>query len=125
MAKNYGWRSFKHKHHESRFTRFYEDFWLPKRFGYDKRKAHFSSLISTNQMSRKEAISRLMSEELDEDFLKLEFEFIANKLGISINELQRIFELPLQTYSNFRNKRNLIRFGASLMRKLGMERRNI
>ena len=56
LQKKYGWEPFQHKHHESRFTRFYEDFWLPRKFGYQKRKAHFSSLILTGQMTREKAL---------------------------------------------------------------------
>ena len=55
LNKFCGWQKFKHKHHESRFTRFFEDYWLPSKFGFDKRRAHFSSLILTGQMAREEA----------------------------------------------------------------------
>jgi hypothetical protein len=34
LEQRFGWQRFKHKHHESRFTRFYEDYWLPRRFGF-------------------------------------------------------------------------------------------
>ncbi len=44
LENKFGWQKFQHKHHESRFTRFFEDYWLPKKFGYEKRRAHFSSL---------------------------------------------------------------------------------
>ena len=123
LNKKFGWQSFKHKHHESRFTRFYEDFWLPKRFGFDKRKAHFSSLIMTNQMSREEALKRISSTEMDENFLKQEFEYVAHKLDLSIEELQQLLELPKNYYFNFKNKRWIINMGANLLRFLGLERR--
>ena len=64
LAKLYGWKSFKHKHHESRFTVFFEDYWLPKRFGFEKRRAHFSSLIMTGQMTREEALVGIYSPNL-------------------------------------------------------------
>ena len=73
---------FKHKHHESRFTRFFEDYWLPKKFGYDRRKAHFSSLILTGQMDRSEALNRIQTSELNEEFLNQEFEYVAHKLDL-------------------------------------------
>ena len=53
LKNKYGWIKYDHKHYESRFTKFYEGYWLLKKFGYDKRKAHFSSLILTGQMTRK------------------------------------------------------------------------
>ncbi len=54
MAK-FDWQPYTNKHFESIFTRFYEGYWLVKKFGYDKRRAHFSSLILTGQMTREEA----------------------------------------------------------------------
>ena len=56
LAERFGWQQYSHKHYESRFTRFYEGYWLPKKFGYDKRRAHFSSLILTKQMTREDAL---------------------------------------------------------------------
>jgi hypothetical protein len=117
----FGWEPFQHKHHESRFTRFFEDFWLPRRFGFDKRKAHFSSLILTNQMRREDALMRVSKPEMSEVFLQQEFEFVAKKLGLTTEQLREIFELPKKTFKNYKNKRNFILFGAYLMKKFGME----
>jgi imidazole glycerol phosphate synthase glutamine amidotransferase subunit len=59
LVDRFGWQRYAHKHYESRFTRFYEGYWLPAKFGYDKRRAHFSSLILTGQMTREEALRRI------------------------------------------------------------------
>ena len=123
LKDKYGWLPFKHKHHESRFTRFYEDYWLPKRFGFEKRKAHFSSLIMTDQMDRDEAIKRISSSEMDENFLKQEFEYVAHKLDLSKDELQNLFEIKKKYYYHYKNKRWIISLGANVMRFLGLERR--
>ena len=123
LARLFGWQRFQHKHHESRFTRFYEDYWLPRRFGYQKRRAHFSSLIMTGQMTRDQALERISRPEMDENFLKKEFEYVAHKLGLTVVELQQLFEMPRRTYRNYRNKRQLIDLGANAMRWLGLEKR--
>lgn len=123
LERRFGWQRFKHKHHESRFTRFYEDYWLPRRFGFEKRRAHFSSLIMTGQMTREEALERIAKPEMDEHFLTQEFEYVAHKLDLTVDELQAIFDGPKRTYRDFKNKRNLISLGANLMSKLGMEKR--
>ena len=125
LEKKFGWQRFQHKHHESRFTRFYEDYWLPKRFGFEKRRAHFSSLIMTNQMDRAEALERLSRSEMDSHFLQQEFKYVANKLELSAEELLGLFEQPLKTFENYRNKRWLIRKDASVMRFIGLEKRHI
>ena len=119
----YGWQAFKHKHHESRFTRFFEDYWLPKRFGYEKRRAHFSSLIMTQQMGREDAIARISNSEMGNDFLTQEFEFVAHKLGFTVDELKEIFNSPKKTYKNYKNKRWLIGLGTQILRYLGPEKR--
>lgn len=119
----FGWQRFQHKHHESRFTRFYEDYWLPRRFGFEKRRAHFSSLIMTGQMTREQALDRISRPEMDEHFLKQEFEYVAHKLGLTVDELQQLFDLPKRTYRDYKNKRDLIGFGANVMRRLGLEKR--
>lgn len=119
----FGWEAFKHKHHESRFTRFYEDYWLPKRFGFHKRRAHFSSLILTNQMKRDEALERLSSSEMGDHFLKNEFDYVSDKLGLNENELKEFLTLPLNTFNSFRNKRPLIKLGTKIFKFLGLEKR--
>jgi putative aminotransferase len=123
LELRFGWQRFKHKHHESRFTRFYEDYWLPRRFGFEKRRAHFSSLIMTGQMTRDQALARIAKPEMSEHFLKQEFEYVAHKLDLTTDELQTIFESPKKTFRNYKNKRDLIGLGVNLMRKLGLEKR--
>lgn len=123
LTDRFGWKKFKHKHHESRFTRFYEDYWMPRKFGYEKRRAHFSSLIMTGQMTREDALERISKPELDEQFLKSEFEYVANKLDLSVEQLQEIFEGKNKTYRDYKNKRFLIGVGSRVMRALGLERR--
>lgn len=123
LERRFGWQRFQHKHHESRFTRFYEDYWLPRRFGFHKRRAHFSSLIQTGQMSREAALERIAKPELDEHTLRQEFEYVAHKLDLTVDELQQIFDSPKKTYRDYRNKRWVIGLGANVMRWLGMEKR--
>lgn len=123
LYRLFGWQKFKHKHHESRFTRFYEDYWMPRKFGYHKRRAHFSSLILTDQMSRDEALDRLTRPEMDEQFHTQEFEYVAHKLGLTVEELQKIFEGENKTYHDYKNKRWLIGLGTRVLSALGLERR--
>jgi N-acetyl sugar amidotransferase len=123
LNSKFGWESFQHKHHESRFTRFYEDFWLPRKFGFDKRRAHFSSLILTGQMKRDEALERISKPELSEDFLQKEFDYVADKLDLTRNELEIFFYDNNRTFHDYKNKIELIRGGAKFMQKLGLEKR--
>jgi N-acetyl sugar amidotransferase len=123
LKEKFGWESFPHKHHESRFTRFLEDYWLPRKFGFDRRKAHFSSLILTGQMTREEALNRISKPELSEEFLKQEFKYIAEKLDITVNQLQEIFDGENKTFHNYNSKINIIRLGTKILTTLGLEKR--
>lgn len=123
LFDKFGWESFQHKHHESRFTRFYEDFWLPRKFGFEKRKAHFSSLILTGQMTRDEALERVSHSELPEEFLMKEFEYVAHKLDLTTEQLWEIFRGENKTFHDYKTKIKLINLGAQAMQKLGLEKR--
>jgi N-acetyl sugar amidotransferase len=123
LEQRFGWKRFQHKHHESRFTRFLEDYWLPRKFGFDRRRAHFSSLILTGQMTRQEALDRIAEPELDENFLGREFEYVAHKLDLTVDELREIFNGQNKTSHHYKSKRILIEIGSKIMSLLGLEKR--
>ncbi len=123
LSQRFGWTPFQHKHHESRFTRFFEDYWLPRKFGFDRRRAHFSSLIMTGQMKRDDALRRIEKPELDEHFLVQEFGYVANKLDLTAGQLREIFDGENKTCNSYRNKRWAIELSGRVMSMLGIERR--
>ena len=123
LVTRFGWQRYAHKHHESRFTRFIEDFWQPRKFGFDPRRAHFSSLILTNQMTRDEALKRVSKPEMDEDTATQEFEYVANKLDFSVDEMKGLLAGQNRTYKDYKNKAWLINLGANVLQWLGLERR--
>ena len=122
LEKDYGWQPYPQKHFESRFTRFYESYWLYKRFGYDTRKVQFSSLILTGQMTREEALEKLRYPPYDEEIIQHDLEFIATKLALTVEELNSYMDLPHKTYRDYRSQESIYSLGASVMRLLGMER---
>jgi N-acetyl sugar amidotransferase len=123
LVDRFGWQRYAHKHYESRFTRFYEGYWLPTRFGYDKRRAHFSSLILTGQMARNEAMEKIAKPAYDAETLAVDFEYIATKLNISVEQLHAFHESPRRTYHDFKNSISLIDLGARVLRLFGVEKR--
>jgi N-acetyl sugar amidotransferase len=119
----FGWQRFAHKHHESRLTRFLEDYWFPRKFGFDRRRAHLSSLIMTAQLSREDALARIEVPEFDDHFLEQEFEYVASKLELTVAELRQIFEGENRTMNDYRNKLPVIEMAGKVMVSLGLERR--
>jgi len=122
LAEKYGWRPYPQKHFESRFTRFYEGYWLPTRFGYDTRRVQYSSLILTGQMTRDEALAKLQHPAFDPGTIDEEFEYIATKLGITVDQLREYHDMPLKTFRDYRNQQRLFDLGAKVLKALGVER---
>lgn len=122
LIREYGWRPYPQKHFESRFTRFYEGYWLPTRFGYDTRRVQYSSLILTGQMTREDALERLKEPAYDRATIDEDFEYIATKLGISVAELRHYHEMPLKTYKDYKNREWMFGFGAKVLKAIGVER---
>lgn len=122
LVDNFGYQRYAQKHFESRFTKFYESYWLPKKFGYDTRKVQYSSLILTGQMSRDEALEKLKTPAYDEEQIAHEFEYIATKLGISVAELQGYMNAPNKTYRDYKNQQSIYEVGAKVMRMFGLEK---
>lgn len=121
LTDKFGWQPYPQKHFESRFTRFYEGYWLPKKFGFDTRKVQYSSLIVTNQMTREEALEKLKTPALDEATVRQEFEYVANKLEISVDELQGYLEAPNKTFRDYKSQEGIYMLGAKVMKLLGLE----
>jgi N-acetyl sugar amidotransferase len=121
LSEQLGWQSYPQKHFESRFTKFYEGFWLPKRFGYDTRRVQFASLIVTKQMKREDALKKLEVPSFDEHTIKQEFEFVATKLGISVEELESYLHAPKKTFRDYKSQNGVYAIGARGMRLLGLE----
>ena len=121
LSKNFDWQPYPQKHFESRFTKFYESYWLFERFGYDVRRVQFSSLILTNQMTRSDAIKILKDKPYDVENIKHDIEFVANKLQVSVTDINNFFNLPKKNYKDYRSQKNLYTIGSFIMKFLNIE----
>lgn len=122
LVDRFGWQRYAHKHYESRFTRFYEGYWLPTKFGYDKRRAHFSSLILTGQMTREEALQKIGQPAYDEETIAHDFEYVATKLDIGVDALRELMRGPNRSYRHYRNSMPMINAGTQVLRLLGVQK---
>ena len=122
LVDEFGYQRYPQKHFESRFTKFYESYWLTEKFGYDTRKVQYSSLILTGQMTREDALENLKSPAYDPNTIKDDFEYIATKLGIEIEELQKYMDQPNRKNSEFKSQESIYSIGAKVMRMVGLEK---
>lgn len=103
LKNTVGYKEYARKHGESIFTKFFQNYWLPTKFGYDKRKPHFSSLIVSGQMTREQALQEINKPLYDDKELIEDKEYIAKKLGISDKEFEVIINTPVSYYKDFPN----------------------
>ncbi len=122
LEKNYGWKPYPQKHFESRFTKFYEGYWMLKRFGFDTRKVQYSSLILTCQMKRKDALTKLETPAYNLETIEDEFKYIATKLNISTAELRSYRDMPKKFYWDYKNYEQIFNLGAKVLKAIGVER---
>lgn len=95
------WRDYGGKHYESVWTRFYQGYILPVKFGVDKRKAHLSTLICSGQITRKAALMEMQNSPYDEELLKVDKEFVLKKLGLTEIEFDKIMKQPVRDHREF------------------------
>lgn len=96
-----GWRDYGGKHHESIYTKFFQAYILPTKFGYDKRRAHLSSLILAGQTNRQTALQELQKPLYNEQELQEHLIYVPKKLCLSRDEFDKIMKAPPRKYEEF------------------------
>ncbi len=122
LAAEYGYMPYGQKHFEDQLTKFLEGYWLPTRFGYDIRKAQLSSLVTTGQMTRDEALEILKNPPLSDEESKDLFKQIADKLEISEEELKKYHEMEVPNIK-YKSQEWLYSMGIKFFTLLGVEKR--
>jgi len=101
LASDLGWVDYGGKHHESIYTRFYQGYILLRKFGFDKRKAHFSSLICSGQMTRDQALAALENPPYPVELQEADRAYVLKKLQLTEREFQEIMEKPRLRYADY------------------------
>lgn len=114
----YGWRDYGSKHSESRFTKFYQDVYLPRKLGFDKRRLHLSSLIVSGQKTRDEALKELQVESISERQAERDTRFVAKKLSLSVSELTSMIARPLEPHGRYGSDKKIIELLLGMRKKL-------
>jgi N-acetyl sugar amidotransferase len=118
MKRELGWQYYGGKHYESRFTKFFQSYYLPVKFNFDKRRAHLSSLIISGQISRADALEKMKENVYEPGEIENDMEFVAKKLDWSLQEFKAIIDLPPNRHQDFKTNENLFSFGIKSKRYL-------
>lgn len=96
LSKELGWRDYGGKHYESVWTRFFQGYYLPEKFGYDKRRAHLSTLICSDQIERQAALDELELPPYDESLLSQDLEFVIKKFELTQEKFDALMTAPMR-----------------------------
>lgn len=124
LYEKYGWQKYENKHYENVFTRFYEGYYLPNKFGYDKRRCYFSSEILSGQMTREEALKNISIQPYDQKIALEDLEYIADKIDISKEDFVELIHGENKTFRDYKNNKNTFKSAIKLAMILGIEKRN-
>jgi N-acetyl sugar amidotransferase len=125
LAAAYGWQDYGVKHAESRFTKFYQETYLTRKTGFDKRRLHLSSLIVAKEITREEAMDQLSCPPVAPRTARQDVKFVAKKLGISVSELDKLIENKIVPHQSYGGANGLLSFFVSARRVLDRMRRAI
>lgn len=103
LQEKVGYKPYGRKHGESRFTKFFQNHYLPIKFNMDKRKPHLSSMVLSGLMTRERALEELAKPLYDENELREDKYYIAKKLGITVDQLDEYVSSPGHNYSEYSN----------------------
>ena len=104
LKQHLNWQDYGRKHGESIYTRIYQEYILPNKFGYDKRRAHYSSLITANQLSRQEALDMLKQPlYINQIDLENDIAYFCNNFCITIDDFEKIMALPIKSINDYPN----------------------
>jgi N-acetyl sugar amidotransferase len=101
LKSEVGWVDYGGKHNESIYTRFYQGYILPRKFGFDKRKAHFSSLICSGQTTREQALLELEKPPYPLEEQEADKTYVIKKLQLTEREFEQIMEKPRMRYADY------------------------
>lgn len=101
LENELGWKYYGGKHHESIYTRFYQGYILPQKFGYDKRRSHLSSQICSGEITRELALAELQEPAYSPSVQEEDREYVAKKLGLIDHEFDAIMNLPKKKFLDY------------------------
>jgi N-acetyl sugar amidotransferase len=118
LVRELDFRYYGQKHHESRYTKFIQSYYLYEKFGIDYRRATLSSQIMDGAMTRGQALERLADRPYSENEIVEDKRYVAKKLGIPAEELDAIIASPPRWYTDYPNDEGRLALVYSIYRRI-------
>jgi len=105
LAREFGWRDYGGKHHESAFTKYYQSVILPRKFGIDKRRVHLSDRIRNGELGRGTGLAMLTVPTYAPEDERAEGDYVRKKLGFSSEEWDGIMTASPRKHTDYPSDR--------------------
>jgi len=127
LERRFGWRYYGGKHYESRFTKFFQGYYLPTRFGFDKRRAHLASLVASGEMTRDQALAELQQPSYFAEDITRDRAFVLKKLELSEAEFEKLLRAPIQAHRAYPTNEwmHKVRWASSFRERIGILREHL
>jgi N-acetyl sugar amidotransferase len=113
-----GWEYYGGKHYESIYTRFYQGYILPKKFGIDKRYGHLSDLINSGQLKKEDALNEIEKSPYPSDMQEQDKVYVIKKLGLSLEQFDEIMNSQVKSFCDYKNSFDFVQMLKKLVNKL-------
>jgi hypothetical protein len=101
LQQELNWQPDGMKHGESIYTSFVQNYLFPRKFQFDKRRAHLSTLVCSKQLSRDEALREIEIPPIDKYEETNVIDYVTKKLSISQDDFKRIMQLPPKSFYDY------------------------
>ncbi|MFQ1063064.1 N-acetyl sugar amidotransferase [Bordetella trematum] len=125
MQNELGWKYYGGKHYESIYTRWYQGYYLPTKFGFDKRRAHLSALVCAGQMTREQGLQEMAHDPYQHNDLAGDTEFVLKKFGIGQGELDALIAAPNRKHTDYPNQARFIEGMAGFRQYIRQRAKNV
>ncbi len=101
LESKYGWKYYGGHHHENVFTKFAISYWMPRKFGMDKRIITLSAQVLSGEITRDDALDEISKPPYDPQQMELDRLYVVKKLDLDEMEFQKIWNTPNRSFHDY------------------------
>lgn len=101
LKENFGWEYYGGHHHENLFTKFAIAYWMPRKFGIDKRLITLSAQVLSGEITREYAIELLAKPPYDPEQMERDKDYVIKKLDLNETAFENIWSAPNHFYWDY------------------------
>ncbi len=107
LEEKLNWKNYGDKHHESKYTAFFQAYILTRKFNIDKRKLHYSAKIRNGQLPREAALKIIKKDPYSGGIEALDY--CLKKLDFTYEEFDKIMSAQPKSFLDYKSYFKLVK----------------